>query len=81
MRMTGQRVGQELHDRHRRDRLAGAGLTDQSHSLALVNVKTHTLHGMKRTLGCFEINVQVFDLKKLFRHKFWCTLFPCPFKA
>src|SRR3546814_8313861 len=43
-RMLRHRVGQELHDRQCRHRLAGAALADQRHGFALDDIEAHVLH-------------------------------------
>ena len=42
-RMVRRRIGQQLHHRQRRHRLAGAGLADQRHRLALADVERHAV--------------------------------------
>ena len=40
-RVRGGGIGQQLQDRQRRDGLAGAGLADQRHRLALADAERH----------------------------------------
>ena len=46
-RMTRRRIGQELEDRQRRYRLAGAGFADQRHGLALADIERDAIDGQR----------------------------------
>ena len=66
-------IGQKLEDRQRGHRLAGAGLADQRHGFARLDVERHAFHGMHRAAGKPEIDGQVADGKKLAHDLFsWC---------
>ena len=47
-RMAGARIGQKLQRGQRADRLAGSGLADQRHGLALVHVEGRATHRVNR---------------------------------
>ena len=59
--MAGGRIGQELQDRQRRDRLARAALADQRQRLALVDVEGDVVDGERGAAVLVEGDLQPLD--------------------
>src|ERR1043166_6153143 len=70
------RIGQQLHHRQRGHRLAGAGLADQRHRLAGVDVERHPVHRQHLTGALAEGDRQILDrqqrLARLRRRRVLC---------
>ena len=60
-RMIRRRVGQELEDRQRGDRFAGAGFADQRHSLALADVERDAIDRERLPRACAESDGEIAD--------------------
>ena len=58
------RVGEELDDRERRDRLAGPRLADERHRLLLIDIEGHAADGMNRRVALAEVHLEVADLEE-----------------
>ncbi len=65
-RMARHRVGQQLQHRERGHRLAGAGLADQRHRLALADLERDVLDRLDRAAGRIEGDREVVDTEQLF---------------
>ena len=63
-RMPGLRVGQQLQDRQRRDRLARAALAHERQGLALLDPERHVAHGSNRAALDLEAHREVVDLEQ-----------------
>ena len=55
------RFGQQPHDRQGGDRLAAAGLADQSHRLALAHLQVEPVHGAHHVVVQVEADLQILD--------------------
>ena len=66
------RLRQEAHDGEHGDRLAGAGLADDRHDLARVDVEIDAVDGLERPGGGGEGDGEVADFEK--GHSSWISL-------
>src|SRR3546814_5017536 len=62
--MLRHRVGQELHDRQCRHRLAGAALADQRHGFALGDIEAHVLHRVDGAARYAEADAKIAHLQQ-----------------
>src|SRR5712671_5807813 len=66
-------LGDEPHQRHRGNRLAAAGFTDNGQRLAFVDVEGDAVDGAVDTLRRTEMGLQILDFEQCHRIR---TLFP-----
>ena len=66
-RVPGLRIGQELQDRERGHRLAGAALADQRHGLALIDRERHLADRLERAAFDLEVDRKVLDPEQAHR--------------
>ncbi len=66
-RDLARRLGDQSHQRHRSDRLAATGFTDDGQRLAFVDVEGDAVDGAVDALGGTEMSLQIFDFEQCHR--------------
>src|SRR6185437_11145828 len=63
-RMRGGRIGQQLEDRQRADRLSGAGFADQRHALAALDLERNAIDGDRGAARLMECHRQIANVEQ-----------------